>query len=103
MAKEIEEKNVTKVKETEELSRGTLKMGEPHPLAYSAKAWIMKNIPYFKLLEYQGILSSVALSGNRSSEVCVETLGRLLTGMPVSDRYLLGLAWMLRNLEEEKS
>jgi len=29
--------------------------------------------------------------------VCAETLNRLMSSKPVSDRYLLGLAWTMRS------
>jgi hypothetical protein len=48
----------------------------------------------------QESLASTAIEGNDLSEICMETLRRLVNGEPVSDRYLLGLAWMLRNLKE---
>lgn len=50
----------------------------------------------------QESLASTALSGNRSAEIMSETLRRLLNGEPVSDRYLLGLAWFLRNWKDGK-
>jgi hypothetical protein len=40
--------------------------------------------------------SSCAIEGNRLGAVCVETLRRILSGEPVSDRYVLGLAWAIR-------
>jgi hypothetical protein len=44
--------------------------------------------------------SSCAIEGNRLAEICAETLDRLIHGQPVSDRYILGLAWNLRDMEE---
>jgi len=40
-------------------------------------------------------LASTALSGNRLAEICMGTIDRLAKGEPVSDRYLLGLAWTI--------
>ncbi len=81
---------------------GTLEVGEPHPAAHNAKMWILEYIgrkdvkDIFILLE---AFCSVGLSGNRLADCCGETLRRLLHGEPVSDRYLLGLAWTMRDME----
>jgi len=78
----------------EQPTRGTLKLTEPHPMAYNAMGWMMGFGPS-KLMELREAFATCAIEGNRAAEVCGETLGRLLDGRPVSDRYLLGLAWML--------
>jgi hypothetical protein len=44
-------------------------------------------------------IASAALSGNRQAIVCMGTIDRLVTGQPVSDRYLLGLAWTILHLQ----
>lgn len=66
---------------------------EPHPAALDALAWIRQQ-PHLPL--WLESFASTALSGNRSAEICGETLRRLLAGEPVSDRYVLGLAWTMR-------
>ena len=73
---------------------GTLNLGEPHPAAFSAKTWILKK-GRVDLLSWQESFASCAIEGDRLSEICGETLHRLLNGEPVSDRYILGLAWMM--------
>ena len=75
--------------------RGTLRPGRPHPAARSALAWF-RNRPVSVLLQWQEAFASTALEGNFAAEVCGETLRRLLEGEPVSDRYLLGLVWVMR-------
>lgn len=80
-------------------TRGTLRQGEYHPSADSAAAYIRALI-FTKLPVYQEALASCAIEGNRIAEICYETLDRFLTGKPVSDRYLLGLAWFLKDMEE---
>ena len=45
--------------------------------------------------------SSCAIEGNRLAEICSETLDRLLKSEPVSDRYLLGLAWAMRSVIDD--
>lgn len=72
------------------MSNGELKAGEPHPMAQSALAYI-KGLGLNKLSLYMEALSSCAIEGNRLGEVCGETLGRIMTGKPVSDRYVMGL------------
>lgn len=85
-----------------ELTPGTIKEGEYHPAADSA----MHYVKDFILNDVRGIfrlkeaLASCAIEGNRLGEICGETLQRILDGKPVSDRYLLGLAWFLKMKEE---
>ena len=71
---------------------GDLSVGEPHPAAQSALAFIREcpGLPH-----WQEAFSSCALEGNRIGEICGETLRRVLAGEPVSDRYILGLAWSI--------
>jgi len=77
-----------------EYGRGELLPNEPHPIAYSAMDF-MKSIPYTDLCLYQSALSSCAIEDNRLAEICSETLSRFMNHEPVSDRYLLGLAWFI--------
>ena len=84
------------------LPPGTLRPGEPHPAAYPAFRWI-EHIPLADKMLALASFNSCAIEGNRIAEVCAETLRRLLAGEPVSDRYLLGLAWMLREMEDAKT
>jgi len=82
---------------------GTLKEKEPHPSAQSALDYlsIVLGDPK-KLFLIQESLASCAIENNRMAEICSETLDRLLNKQTVSDRYLLGLAWMIRDMEEGK-
>jgi hypothetical protein len=77
-------------------SRGELAPSEPHPAAYEAKAWLYKQPPE-ELCKWREAFASCAIEGNRLGDVCAETLNRLLNSQPVSDRYLLGLAWTMRS------
>ena len=70
--------------------------GEPHPAALAAMAWL-QNIPLPELFQWKETFASLAIDNNRLSEICLGTLDRLLSGKPVSDRYLLGLAWTIRS------
>jgi hypothetical protein len=75
--------------------RGTLPLGQPHPAAEAALAWVRKH----SVLELLGWAEAFAIAAdyeNLTGEVCGETLRRLLEGEPVSDRYLLGLVWVMR-------
>jgi hypothetical protein len=81
------------------MSRGELKANEPHPSAFRAKEYLF-SLGVEKLFVYQSSYSSCAIEGNRLAEICSETLSRLLSGKPVSDRYLLGLAWSIREMED---
>jgi len=78
---------------------GTLKDGEYHPAADGAFRYI-KSKPVDELLLLQESFASCAIEGNRLAEICSETLDRIMTGQAVSDRYLLGLAWTLKQMGE---
>ena len=86
---------------------GTLNDGEFHPAAHIAMQFIRDNFlrrfdtgtPVGLILES---LASCALSGNRLAEVVHETLRRIIHGEPVSDRYLMGAAWMIWQMEQGK-
>lgn len=69
---------------------------EPHPAALAAMAWLQK-VPLPELIRWQAAFASMAIDENRLAEICLTTLDRLLSGKPVSDRYLLGLAWTIRS------
>lgn len=78
--------------------RGDLLPNEPHPSSSSALEYL-SSLGLQKLFEYQEAFASTAIEGNRLSEICCETLRRLLAKEPVSDRYLLGLAWSIKSME----
>jgi hypothetical protein len=77
----------------------TLEPGEVHPSSYSAMIYIQSIDPK-EWMKHVEAISSVALSGNRIASICMGTIERLEKKEPVSDRYLLGLAWFLRDMEE---
>lgn len=86
----------------EETTPGTLAVGEFHPAATSAYTYVKSKMKSLvKLALVRESLASNALSGNRLAEVCLETLERIIEKKPISDRYLLGLAWMMKLMEEE--
>lgn len=75
-----------------EETQGTLKLGEPHPAALDALQKI-RGLGLSRIAQLQESFSSCAIEGNRFAEVCGETLNRMMASQPVSDRYVLGLAW----------
>jgi hypothetical protein len=78
----------------------TLGPTEYHPAADSAMAWLKGYIvqhPHEYLMHKEALASS-ALAGNRLAEICLSTMNRLAKSEPVSDRYLLGLAWTIMKL-----
>lgn len=83
---------------------GTLGIGEYHPAADAAMAWVQeyRAADPLRWLQLTEAFASTALSGNRLAEICVETINRLNNAEGVSDRYLLGLAWTLRQMEDKK-
>ncbi len=82
--------------------QGHLEPGEPHPMAHSALRWINDNMSHKERCYYMEALASCAIEGNEIGEICGETLRRLMSGEPVSDRYILGLAWFLRDSKERE-
>lgn len=76
---------------------GDLKIGEPHPAVYDAYRWI-KSLPIKELCILTESFASCAIENNREAEICLETLNRITEGRPVSDRYVLGLAWYIRHI-----
>ena len=79
-------------------SLGTLQLGEPHPSARDALSYVT-NLPFWRQSQLMESFSSCAIEGNRFAEVCGETLRRVMAGEPVSDRYILGLAWAIRGMD----
>lgn len=73
---------------------------EPHPAAFSARDYIA-SLSDKQIMIYREAFASTAISGNRLAEICSGTIERLGTGQPVSDRYLLGLAWTIKEMEEK--
>jgi hypothetical protein len=74
----------------------SLKPSDPHPVVNSAKKYIL-GFDTVELLEW--------FDSARRSEavvVCQESFKRLVSGKPVSDRYLLGLAWFLKTEVEDE-
>lgn len=82
-----------------ELELGTLKEGEYHPSADSAMRWLNDyRIDHIQeWIALQESIASTALSGNRLAEILHSTIERLDNHQPVSDRYLLGLCWFMRD------
>lgn len=74
--------------------RGTIRKGEYHPSADTAMAYI-RSIPLSELYTWLEAFSSCAIEDNRLGEICAETLNRVIKGEPISDRYLLGLAFFI--------
>ena len=75
--------------------------GQRHPAADMALLWVQA-IPYPDLVYYQGVLHEQAKEGNLLAEVCSKTMDRFLNDGRVNDRLFLGLAWILRDMVEER-
>lgn len=80
------------------MSEHTLKEGEFHPIAPSALAWFRawRLADTKRYMMMREAVASTAIEGNRLAEICNSTLNRLDADEPVSDRYLLGLCWFLK-------
>ena len=79
------------------IERGTLKETEFHPAARAALDWLA-TVPTEEMLRLMRSIEMAAAQGIRSAEICEETWRRLMCNAPVSDRYLLGLCWPLRDM-----
>lgn len=85
--------------EAEVRETNDLKPGENHPGAHSALRYL-RSLGFAKLMLYQESFASCAIEGNRLAELCSETMSRLLKHEPIGERYLMGLAWSIRNMED---
>lgn len=81
------------------VERGTLGLGEAHPSAYQAakalSGLLLDEEQIQAVTSIRLALANLAIEGNLLAEVCAETLRRYENHEPVSDRYLLGLAWLI--------
>ena len=78
----------------------TLEEKEYHPVAPSVLTWYRDwklRRGFDNYMKVREAVASTALAGNRLAQICHSTLERLDKGEPVSDRYLLGLCWFLRD------
>lgn len=84
------------------MDNSTIAEGSYHPAADGAMAWLKGFMVQHagEYLQLKEALASTALSGNRQAEICMGTIERLANGEPVSDRYLLGLAWTIMELHK---
>jgi hypothetical protein len=80
-------------------TRGELAVTEPHPAAFAAQKYLADLAGQGKMFLWSESFASCAIEGNRLAEVCSETLNRLLNSQPVSDRYILGLAFTIMQAE----
>jgi len=85
------------------MTRGELAEREPHPAAFAAQQYLASLAGEGKLSAWIESFASCAIEGNRLGEVCSETLDRLTHGEPVSDRYILGLAFTILQGEKQVS
>jgi predicted solute-binding protein len=79
--------------------KGELKEKENHPAVYSAIKYLSRRVNKESLTE---AFASCAIENNRLAEVCLETIRRIKANESVNDRYLLGLAWTLKELEKDE-
>lgn len=80
----------------------TLKEGESHPSTHIAKEYVTDFISRNNMFLIMEAMASTALSGNRHAAICHETLQRMVIKEPVSDRYLMGLAWYFYAFDKQK-
>ncbi|PZR93914.1 MAG: hypothetical protein DLM68_00285 [Hyphomicrobiales bacterium] len=84
-----------------DLSSEALAKGEAHPAALAALQYLTA-LGFQEKQDFLLTFSSLALEGNRLAEICYGTLRRIIDGEPVSDRYLLGLAWEINSIKTRR-
>jgi len=87
------------VEEVKPAASESLAEGEVHPSSHSAMIYL-NSMSLQERVSLKEALASTALSGDRQAVICLSTLERLEQKMPVSDRYLLGLAWLAKECFE---
>ena len=75
-----------------------LETGEAHPCSWTALEYIKKNLT----ARIKDAIYSNALTDNRTAIICAGTLARLEKGDKVSDRYIMGLAWFIYELLQDR-
>jgi len=83
------------------MEEATLKDNEPHPASTIALNFIREQ-GFTDWCILKEALASCAIEDNRLAEICLSTVNRLEKGEPVSDRYLMGLAWMVYRINKGK-
>lgn len=78
-----------------------LPLGVPHPAAVSAYEYI-EQLSLAELMKWQEAFAGIALTEEDSllASTCSTTLDRMIKGETIGDRYILGLAWTIRNMLE---
>ncbi len=76
-----------------------LELGEVHPSAHIARDYIAEHLA-LNPMTIEAI-ASTALSGSRIASICLSTYERMVSGKPVSDRYVMGLAWLLYSISNK--
>ena len=77
--------------------------GKNHPLVYEAYDYIRDYIAdYRKLVMLQESLSGNAIENNEAAVICLATLDLVIDGKPVGERYVFGLAWLIKRIVENK-
>lgn len=86
-----------------EEDKGTLNDWEVHPSCVSAYRWLNELVVAdpMRYTLLKGAIASNAMTGNRMAQICYGTMKRIDEEKPVSDRYLLGLCWFLRELVDK--
>lgn len=82
-----------------------IKADEFHPAARSAYRWL-KGFMVTNSADYARCKIALEIasdSGNRQAQICIGTIDRLRKSQPVSDRYLLGLAWTILYLHNHEA
>lgn len=71
-------------------------MAADHAMAWF-KEWQLSHLDEYAMLR-EAVASTAMVRSNRLAQILHGTLERLATSQPVSDRYLLGLCWYIKEI-----
>ena len=71
-----------------------LNSDEPHP-AYITALNFLNSIPIGEFPKIKEFMEKNSKDGVKIGEVCVWAIDRFMTGKPLTDRHILGLAWTI--------
>lgn len=83
-----------------EVDKSDIAQDEWHPSAELARRWLNKEVekdPTYLSRWLESLTSCNIDNQSRLNDICIGSIKRILNREKISDRYLLGLVWMLRH------
>lgn len=76
---------------------------EPLEIMPQVQAYVAKQLSLHNVMTLIEAAASCAIEGNKLADQLLSTLNRIVKGQPVGERFLLQLAWYLRNSEDSEN